>query len=177
MHATLVYLENGTLRIRPMRSEDILDLSEGFRKQGWHKPAEQYATYLREQEAGTFRVIVAEVDGHAVGYAILAPQADHGPYAGKGYPEIRDFNVLIPFQGKGIGGRLMEVLEQLAAETSPVVTLGVGLHGGYGSAQRMYVKRGFVPDGSGIWYRDAPLPQEAPCHNDDDLVLYLSKAL
>jgi len=34
-----------------------------------------------------------------------------------------------------------------------------------------------VPAGSGIWYWVAPLPQEFPCHNDDDLVLYLSKAL
>lgn len=105
MNETPAYFEKGTLRIRAMRSEDILDLSEGFRRQGWHKPAEQYANYLREQEAGTFRVIVAEVDGHAAGYAILAPQADHGPYAGKEFPEIRDINVLIPFQGTGIGGR------------------------------------------------------------------------
>jgi GNAT superfamily N-acetyltransferase len=177
MTETPAYAENGTLRIRAMQPGDILDLSEGFRKQGWHKPAEQYEAYLGKQNAGLHRVVVAEVDGHAVGYAILAPQADHGPHAGKGYPEIRDFNVLIPFQGKGIGGLLMDVLEGLAAQTSKVVTLGVGMHSGYGSAQRMYVKRGYVPDGSGVWYQDTLLPQEAPCRNDDDLVLYLSKDL
>lgn len=39
-----------------------------------------------------------------------------------------------------------------AAETSDTVCLGVGLHSGYGAAQRMYVLRGYVPDGSGVWY-------------------------
>ena len=57
------------------------------------------------------------------------------------------------------------------------VYLGVGLHAGYGSAQRMYVKRGYVPDGTGAWYDGAVCPPYADCRNDDDLVLYLSKSL
>ena len=39
------------------------------------------------------------------------------------------------------------------------------------------MKRGYVFDGSGLWYRDKPLEQYAPCAADDDLVLYLSKKL
>lgn len=53
--------------------------------------------------------------------------------------------------------------------------LGVGLHSGYGSAQRMYIKRGYIPDGSGVWYNNMLLEQNAQCRNDDDLVLYLIK--
>ena len=60
---------------------------------------------------------------------------------------------------------------------SPVVGLSVGLHSGYGSAQRMYVKRGYVPDGSGVWFHDEVCPPYGDCRNDDDLVLYLSKKL
>ena len=71
----------------------------------------------------------------------------------------------------------MDIAEQIASGYSDVVYLGVGLHSGYGSAQRMYVKRGYIPDGSGVWYRDKVLPQCADCCNDDDLVLYLSKVL
>ena len=55
------------------------------------------------------------------------------------------------------------------------ICIGVGLHSGYGSAQRMYVKRGYVPDGSGVWYRDKVCEPYEKCCNDDDLVLYLSK--
>ena len=41
----------------------------------------------------------------------------------------------------------------------------------------MYIKRGYVPDGSGVWYRDQVCPPHGDCRNDDDLVLYLSKKL
>ena len=45
-------------------------------------------------------------------------------------------------------------------------------------AQRMYVKRGYIPDGSGVWYHDMQCIQyETVCTIDDDLVLYLSKKL
>ena len=35
--------------------------------------------------------------------------------------------------------------------------LGVGLHPGYGAAQRLYIKQGYVPDGSGVWFQNKQL--------------------
>ena len=70
----------------------------------------------------------------------------------------------------------MDAAEKVAAQYSDMVYLGVGLHEGYGSAQRMYVKRGYIPDGTGVWYGEKVCPQYADCCNDDDLVLYFSKA-
>ena len=55
------------------------------------------------------------------------------------------------------------------------VQLGVGLHSGYGSAQRIYIKRGYIPDGSGVWYNNEPLAQYADCKNDDELVLFMTE--
>ena len=55
------------------------------------------------------------------------------------------------------------------------MTLVVGLHHGYGAAQRLYIKSGFIPDGSGVWYNNQLLAAYAPCENNDGLVLYLSK--
>ena len=49
-------------------------------------------------------------------------------------------------------GILIRDLQQSDAQIiTDVIYLGVGLHSGYGSAQRMYVKRGYIPDGSGVW--------------------------
>ena len=45
----------------------------------------------------------------------------------------------------------MDAAEALASEASDVVCIGVGMYPGYGAAQRLYVKRGYVPDGSGLW--------------------------
>ena len=68
--------------------------------------------------------------------------------------------------------------EEIAGKYADTVWLGVGLHSGYGSAQRMYVKRGYIPDGTGVWYRNKPCAQyETEIANDDNLVLFLSKKL
>lgn len=71
----------------------------------------------------------------------------------------------------------MDVAESIAAKFSDTVCLSVGLHNGYGAAQRMYVKRGYIPDGTGAWYGTRVCPQYADCYNDDELVLYFAKAL
>ena len=47
----------------------------------------------------------------------------------------------------------MDVVEQEAAKISDTVYLAVGVHSGYGPAQRLYVKRGYNFDGSGVWYQ------------------------
>ena len=70
-------------------------------------------------------------------------------------------------QRKGIGNRLMDIAERIAKQYADTVCLGVGLCDAYGSAQRMYVKRGFIPDGRGVWYHlncfSAAVSQNAPC--------------
>ena len=71
----------------------------------------------------------------------------------------------------------MDAAEKIAATYADTVYLGVGLHSGYGAAQRMYIKRGYIPDGSGVWYRGKVCEPYEECANDDDLVLYLVKKL
>jgi len=110
------------------------------------------------------------------GYITILPAAKHGPFVGV-YPELSDFNVFERFRNRGIGNQLLEEAEKRVWLLSEIVTLGVGLHSGYGPAQRLYVKRGYIPDGSGIWFRDQPLDPYSSCENNDDLVLYFSKRL
>ena len=50
---------------------------------------------------------------------------------------------------------LRDAAKAIAVSISDMVYFAVGLRGGYGSAQRMYVKRGYIPDGTGAWYGDA----------------------
>jgi GNAT superfamily N-acetyltransferase len=163
--------------IRPMTETDIFDLAQGFAEQGWNKPQSQYEAYWQEHQSGVRTVLTAEADGKAVGYLTVVPNPEHGPFAGKGYPEIVDFNVLIPYRNQGIGNLLMDAAEAYIAKTSPIATIGVGLYRDYGTAQRMYVKRGYIPDGSGVWYQNRNLDPCEICYNDDDLVLYFSKQL
>lgn len=173
----MTYYQDKDLTIRSLREEDCAAFHQGFAAQGWDKPLAQFERYFQEQEQGVRRVLTAVWQGELAGYTTLLPQASAGPFAGKGWPEVCDFNVLERFQRRGIGSRVLETAEDLASQTSGAICLGVGLHSGYGAAQRLYCKRGYVFDGSGLWYQDKPLEQYAPCAADDDLVLYLSKRL
>ena len=160
--------------IRKMQEYDIKNLSQGFINQGWPGREEILARYFLEQECGEREVLVAEVEGALAGYITILPSAKHGPFA-EVYPELSDFNVFEPFQNQGIGNLLMEEAENQVKLISDKVTLGVGLHSGYGPAQRLYIKRGYIPDGSGVWYQNQPLEMNDTIQNNDDLVLYLSK--
>ncbi|ADU29460.1 GNAT family N-acetyltransferase [Evansella cellulosilytica] len=171
------YYQCDNLIIRSMEHGDIEKFVKGFVAQNWHKPNEQFEEFYIRQESKEQVVVVAEVNNQVAGYVTLLPSAITGPFASEHIPEIVDLNVLIKFQKNGIGNKMMDVVERIAKEYRDKVSLAVGLHYGYGSAQKMYVKRGYIPDGSGVWYKGQQLEQYAPCANDDDLILYLIKQI
>ena len=165
-----------TCLIRKMQTSDVKELSQGFINQDWPSREEILTRYFKEQESGEREVLVAEVEGAVAGYITILPCAKQGPFA-EIYPELSDFNVFEPFQNQGIGNLLMEEAEKRVKLISDKVTLGVGLHSGYGPAQRLYLKRGYIPDGSGVWYQNHRPAMDATCEDIGDLVLYLSKDL
>lgn len=165
------------IKIRQLSESDITVFPEEFKKQGWHRTAEQFQRYYHEQNTGIRKVFVAEADGNAAGYATLLSHDTAGPFKDQNIPVIVDFNVLEKYQRNGIGTAIMDAIESHVREYSSVICLGVGLHRGYGPAQRMYVKRGYIPDGSGVWFQGKCWGQYEPCVNDDELILYLSKQL
>ena len=165
-----------TCSIRKMQESDIKDLSRGFISQGWPSREEILTRYFKEQECGEREVLVAEVEGALAGYITILSCAKQGPFAGMA-PELSDFNVFEPFQNQGIGNFLMEEAENRVKLFSDKVTLGVGLHSGYGPAQRLYIKRGYIPDGTGVWYQNHQPAMNAVCEDIGELVLYLSKNL
>ena len=175
----MTYFEEQNLCIRTMEESDIELLSQAFSSQGWgaFKPQSLFVRYYSEQNNAKHIVVVAVKDGKLAGYVILAPAAEAGPFFGKGLPEIRDFSVLKAYQRQGVGNKMMCVVEAVAKESSNYVSLAVGLYADYGTAQRIYVQRGYIPDGSGIWHSGKQVPPGQAVMNDDDLVLYLVKDL
>lgn len=165
------------LMIREMIETDITDFPNEFALQGWDKPAEQFQTYFEEQKRGERQIFVATANQKVAGYATLLPHDVSGPFKDTNIPAIVDFNVLIKYQKNGVGTAIMDYIENLVSTYSTSICLGVGLHYGYGSAQRMYIKRGYVPDGSGVWFNGERCEQYEPCVNDDELILYLKKEL
>ncbi|WP_410785254.1 GNAT family N-acetyltransferase [Kribbella sp. C-35] len=163
------------LEIRPLRVEDPPVIAAAFDEIGWNKPESQYRRYLDEQEAGTRDVLIATAGGEFAGYVTARWVSPYGPF--DGIPEIQDFNVLPKFRRRGIGSALMDAAEALVGERSPVVGIGVGLYADYGTAQRMYVRRGYIPDGRGLLYKLKQVPPGEMVRNDDDALLMFTKQL
>ena len=174
----MVYYDNGTIRIRNMESADAQIITDGEIAQGWVNAAtEKYEMRLRDQKEGRAVALTAEYCGEVAGYVNVYPDSQWGAFGGTGLPEIVDFGVLEKYRRHGVGTALMDAAEKIASEYADTVYLGVGLHSGYGSAQRMYVKRGYIPDGSGVWYGEEVCPPYSDCRNNDALALYMSKKL
>ena len=165
------------MRVRSLLEEDPALISTAFDQIGWNKPAAQYEAYLREQEAGDRPVLVAVVSDAFAGYVTVRWQPEYAPFLEAGIPEIQDLNVLPRYRRRGIGTALMDGAEELVQERSTTVGIGVGMYPDYGNAQRLYVLRGYVPDGRGLTYNGQVLDPMESTVNDDELVLYLTKTL
>lgn len=173
----MIYYHDDNVLIRDLRESDAQLITDAEIAQGWDASINKYQMRLRDQAEGTSISLAAEYQKKIAGYINIYPDSKWGAFADQGLPEIVDFGVLEKYRRHGIGSRLMDTAEQIASRYADTVYLGVGLHSGYGSAQRMYVKRGYLPDGSGVWYHDQICEPYASCCNDDNLILYFSKKL
>lgn len=163
------------IKIRTILPSDAKTICEEEIAQGWHQTEEKYLTRIADHTSGKAIALIAEYKGNVAGYINVYLDSPWGPFAHKGYCEIVDFGVLEKYRCHGIGSMLMDVAEEISFQHADLVYLAVGLHSGYGNAQRMYCKRGYLLDGSGVWYgEEQAIPYET-YQNDDDLNLYFYK--
>jgi ribosomal protein S18 acetylase RimI-like enzyme len=163
------------VEIRIFRPEDLDAITEAFGPLG--KPASQYQRYLEEQQEGHRVVLLAIDHSKLAGYLTIVWSPDYPPFRDQKIPEIQDLNVLPAFRRKGIASHLLEWAESSVAKRSTVVGIGFGLTADYGPAQRLYVRRGYMPDGNGLAYRNRFPVYGDHVMVDDDLVLRLVKSL
>lgn len=163
--------------IRPLRTSDPAWIASAFAAIGWSKPRELYDGYLAEQERGERHVWVAHAGDQLAGYVTLSWQPTYPPFRAERIPEIQDLNVLPAFRRRGIGSALLDVAETEAGSRTTSVGIAVGLGPDYGPAQRLYVQRGYVPDGRGVACDYRTVEHGGQVVVDDDLVLCFTKAL
>lgn len=156
---------------------DCEALSLAFRGTHLERPASQIARHLDPCAAGDRVALAARGPSGAVGYGTLDWRSDHPPFRDAGIPEIRDLNVAPHARRQGVASRLLDAFEARARERSQTVGIGFGLYQDYGAAQRLYVARGYVPDGNGAYRGTEPVQAGERVVLNDEFVLFLVKEL
>lgn len=164
------------LIIREMNELDIVPVCRA--EQNETQEAINYMRHqMRNQQDGKSNALLAIFQGNIAGYVFVYRQCPWGGLGGKGIPGIVDLQVFQSYRRRGIASKLLDVAEEIAAQYDSMVYLDVCLSHKYGVAQRMYMKRGYLPDGNGVYYAEKICPEDAPCINNHDLTLCLVKQL
>lgn len=167
------------VKIQPMQYKNISEVVEAFKKIGWNKESSLFERYIGDAENGLRKCWIARHNGKFAGYVTLAYESNYKKFMDDNIPEVVDLNVLPDFRRKGIGQKLLETAETEAFKHNNVVGIGVGLYGGedggYGQAQRLYVKNGYIPDGNGVTYNGVIATPDRNYQLDDDCILWMKK--
>lgn len=174
-NATVIAMD---LKIRELSLTDVPVLASAFAALGWPgKTEETFAAYVAQQRSGERTVLVAWQGARFAGYGCITWHSDYLPFRNGSVPEIQDLNVLPAHRRQGVGTALLDALEELIADRSPVAGLGVGVYADYGSAMRLYVARGYQFDGGGLMSAGRPVEPGSLVRIDDSAVLMLTKQL
>lgn len=166
------------LEVKPLEEAQIPTIVAAFTQIGWHKPSTLFLQYLQEQ-ANQQRIIWIVTEQTAfVGYVTLKRNSLYQPFRDKHIPEISDLNVLPYHRKKGAGTLLLDTAEAQAEKWgNETVGIAVGMNADYGQAQRLYIKRHYIPDGRGLTYQYQQVIAGHPYPIDDDLTLWFTKQL
>ncbi len=144
--------------IRPAVEDDLDGLYRVAADMEMTNEPKYFEKCLAEQKDGKRDIFVAELSGRLIGYVQLNWMPLYPTFRRLDIPEVQDLNVVPEARGQGIGGRLVDVCEEIVRKAGrSEIGISVGLCQRYGAAQRLYVKKEYVPDGAGVCYGDVPL--------------------
>lgn len=161
-------------RISPSQVDETIELFTRHVYEGDRNQALSHLAGHREGEADTF---LAYAGRSLAGFLTIRWQSDYPGFRDQNIPLIQQLEVFPPFQRRGIASQLMEHAERLIATRARQAGIVVGLFDAYGPAQRLYAKRGYVPDGRGACQAQRPLKHGESITIDHDLILWMTKEL
>ena len=167
--------------IRVARDEDIAMLDRVAAEMSARHEDGYFQKCLQEQAQGARTVFVVcqpEDNTRLAGYVQLNWNPLYPVFRRLGIPEIQDLNVVPQARRQGLGERLVQTCENEAiARNKKQIGISVGLHPGFGQAQRLYIRLGFVPDGYGVAYDEHTVTPGEMRSVDDFLAIKMLKTI
>ncbi|HEY8191122.1 MAG TPA: GNAT family N-acetyltransferase [Alphaproteobacteria bacterium] len=171
-------MDGGNTVISQATEDDGATLYALIVAMGFTKEQDYFERCLDDQAAGGRTILLARHGGQAAGYAMLNWKPPYALYKRLGIPEIQDLNVVPEMRRCGVATALIRHCEDLArGKGLSDIGISVGLDSGYGAAQRLYVKLGYIPDGHGVTYDRQAVKWGEIRPIDDDLCLMLLKKM
>ncbi len=169
-------------QISELQESFIPWVKTGYEKMGWGKDEAYFETCFQQQEAGELVVLVSydakSYDAMSYfGHLKLVWVPEYLEFRNNNIPEIKDLNVIPDMRRQGIATHLIARAESLSSTKCRAIGISVGLHYWYGPAQRLYAKRGYLPDGHGIYFNNLQVEADDSIIANDELVLHLVKEL
>lgn len=130
---------------------------------------------FEEQQQGKKENWIAIHEGSVVGIVSLNWHSSYEPFTEQNIPEICAVCVLPSHRRQGIATALLNRVEPIALKKCRQIGIALSLDPSSNFAQRMYVKRGYIPDGNGLFYREETLTENQVVTIDSDLKMYLIK--
>lgn len=159
------------------KAEYIAEVKKEFEDRGMNRADDYFEKCYEENLNGERITILAYFEDKLAGCCHLKKKSDYPYFVENNIPEINDLNVFPEYRNKGIAGSIIDELEKTISETHEKVGIGVGLFKDYGTAQRLYFKKGYIPDGNGLQYNYEEVQPGTHVFVDDDLNLYYTKKL
>lgn len=163
------------LSITRVAPADLASIIQMFTEQVYPNDAEQAREHFSGHAEGQADTFLAWVDGRLVGYVTLRWVSNNPLFRERNIPLIHHLGVFPQYQRHGIAFRLMDEAERLIATRATHAGITVGLFDAYGPAQRLYAKRGYLPDGRGACQGQRPIARGETITMDHDIILWLTK--
>ena len=135
-------------------------------------------SYLADHSEPEGASLIAVRGPEVLGYVAIVWESNYEGFRSQGIPLLHQISVAEAYRRQGVATRLMDAAEGLARDRGfTALGITVGLFDEYGPAQRMYARRGYVPDGRGACLDHRPLRHGEQVTVDHDLIMWLTKDL
>ena len=165
------------LQIQHIQPGQVDEVTELFTHHVYEGNRDQAITHLAGHREGEADTLIAYAGGSLAGFLTIRWHSNYPGFRDQNIPLIQQIEVFPQFQRRGIASQLMEHAERLIATRARQAGICVGLFDAYGPAQRLYARRGYVPDGQGACQDHRPLKYGETVTITHDLLIWMTKEL
>ena len=148
-----------------------------FAKRYYTSKPDEALVHFADHSSGGGETFLAFKGGEWAGFVTIRWVSHNVQFREANIPLIHHLEVFSQYRRQGLACSLMNEAEALIATRATKAGIVVGLFDAYGPAQRLYARRGYIPDGRGICQGHHPLKQGETVTLDHDIILWLVKDL